>query len=64
MKIRTAEAKNHYGEWLCDKVNKTLESVAASNTRIHEHSDAMALIRDRLKARLRYSTPLGTETRR
>lgn len=41
-----------YGEWLFGKVAKTLEPVDAAETRLHGHEEAMALLDDRLAARL------------
>ncbi len=42
-----------YEEWLFGKVGKTVERVVAGETGLHEHSEAMALLKGRLEARLR-----------
>lgn len=50
-----AEKEAGYDEWLFGKVSKTMERVASGKTGFHEHSDAMALMKGRLEARLRKS---------
>ena len=42
-----------YDGWLFDKVTATMARVESSETRVHGHGDAMALLRERLKARVR-----------
>ena len=49
------EKESGYDEWLFSKVGKTMERVASGNTELREHSDAMALMKDRLASRLRKS---------
>lgn len=49
------EKESGYDEWLFSKVGKTMERVASGETELHEHSDAMALMKDRLATRLRKS---------
>lgn len=44
-----------YDDWLFGKVNGTMERVAAGATALREHSDAMALMKGRLEARIRKS---------
>lgn len=46
------DQESRYGEWLFGKVAKTLEPVDAAETRLHGHEEAMALLDDRLAARL------------
>jgi len=45
-----------YDEWLFGKVSKTMERVAAGETGLLEHSDAMSLLKDRLAARRQKTT--------
>jgi prevent-host-death family protein len=47
------EQESGYDEWLFGKVGKTMERVASGKSELREHSDAMALIKSRLEARLR-----------
>lgn len=47
------EPESGYDEWLFGKVGKTMERVASGKSELREHSDAMALIKSRLEARLR-----------
>lgn len=49
------EKESGYDEWLFSKVGKTMERVASGQTELREHSDAMALMKDRLATRLRKS---------
>ncbi len=49
------EKESGYDEWLFGKVTKTMERVASDKTELREHSDAMALMKGRLEARLRKS---------
>lgn len=41
-----------YESWLLAKVSETLDRIASGKTGLHEHSDAMALMKRRLKPRL------------
>lgn len=41
-----------YDEWLSGKVAKTLARVDTGKTGLHEHADAMALLKARIEARL------------
>ncbi len=41
-----------YDEWLFGKVRRTMEGVDSGETVLREHSDAMALVKGRLEARL------------
>ena len=50
------EKESGYDEWLFGKVGKTMEGVALGKTGLREHSEAMALMKERLEARLRKST--------
>ena len=47
------DKESGFEEWLFGKVNQTMGRVAAGATEFREHSDAMALIKSRLEARLR-----------
>ena len=47
------EQDSGYDEWLFGKVGKTMERVASGKSELREHSDAMALMKSRLEARLR-----------
>ena len=47
------EQESGYDEWLFGKVGKTMERVASGKSELREHSDAMALMKSRLEARLR-----------
>jgi hypothetical protein len=49
------EKESGYEEWLFSKVSKTMGRVASGTTTLHEHADAMALMKSRLEARLRQS---------
>lgn len=49
------EKESGYEEWLFSKVSKTMERVESGATTLHEHADAMALMKSRLEARLRKS---------
>lgn len=49
------EKEPGYDEWLFGKVGKTMERVASGETALREHSEAMALLKSRLEARLRKS---------
>lgn len=49
------EKESGYDEWLFGKVIGTMEHVASGKSKLHEHSDAMALMKGRLEARLRKS---------
>lgn len=42
-----------YDGWLFDKVTGTMARIDSGETRVHGHGDAMDLLRERLKARLR-----------
>lgn len=42
-----------YEEWLFGKVGETVERVVAGETGLHEHAEAMALLKGCLEARLR-----------
>ena len=50
------EKESGYEEWLFSKVSKTMGRVASGTTTLHEHADAMALMKSRLEGRLRQST--------
>ncbi|MGV0997731.1 MAG: type II toxin-antitoxin system Phd/YefM family antitoxin [Fluviibacter sp.] len=50
------EKESGYEEWLFSKVSKTIDRVASGTTTLHEHDDAMALMKSRLEGRLRQST--------
>lgn len=39
-----------YERWLLDKIRETMARVTAGTTRIHAHDEAMAMLRERLKA--------------
>lgn len=41
-----------YDEWLFGKVSRTMARVDAGETGLHEHADAMAQLKERLKAGL------------
>jgi prevent-host-death family protein len=47
------DKESGYEEWLFGKVSSTLSHVAAGTTALHEHTDAMALLKGRLETRLR-----------
>lgn len=47
------DPESGYDEWLFSKVSKTMGRVADGATQLHEHGDAMSLLRDRLEARVR-----------
>ena len=47
------DKESGYDEWLFGKVSRTMGRVAEGATRLHEHSDVMALLKGRLEARLR-----------
>ncbi len=49
------DKESGYEEWLFGKVAKTTDRVADGTTTLHEHVDAMALMKGRLEARLRKS---------
>ena len=40
-----------YDGWLFEKVSATLARVDSGEARVHDHDDAMALLRERLRAR-------------
>ena len=42
-----------YDVWLFDKVSTTLARVDADDTKLHTHDDALALLRERIEARVR-----------
>jgi prevent-host-death family protein len=46
------DKESGYDEWLFGKVSKTMERVATAKTGLHEHSEAMSLLKGRLAARL------------
>lgn len=46
------DKESGYEEWLFGKVSKTKERVATGETGLHEHADAMSLLKGRLVARL------------
>lgn len=46
------DKESGYDEWLFDKVNRTIERVATGETKLSEHTEALSLLKDRLKARL------------
>lgn len=45
------DQESGYDEWLCGKVNKTMERVASGKTKLHAHADAMSILKRRLEAR-------------
>ena len=47
------DPESGYDEWLFGKVSKTMARVAEGTTRLHEHGDAMSLLKERLEARVR-----------
>lgn len=47
------DKESGYDEWLFGKVNKTMAQVASGQTELHEHADAMSLLKGRLETRLR-----------
>lgn len=47
------DKESGYEAWLFGKVGKTMERVASGKTVLREHADAMALLKERLEARLR-----------
>ena len=49
------EKESGYEDWLFGKISKTMDRVASGTTALHEHGDAMALMKGRLEARLRKS---------
>ena len=46
------DKESGYDEWLFGKVSKTMERVATGKTGLHEHAEAMSLLKSRLAARL------------
>ena len=46
------DKESGYDEWLSGKVTKTLVRVDAGKTGLHEHADALALLKERIEARL------------
>ena len=50
------DKESGYDEWLFGKVSKTAEAVATGKTGLHEHSDALTLLKGRLAARLQKTT--------
>ena len=46
------DKESGYDEWLFGKVSKTAERVATGKTELHEHAEAMSLLKSRLAARL------------
>jgi prevent-host-death family protein len=46
------DKESGYDEWLFGKINQTMERVASGKTVLREHSDAMALLKGQLEARL------------
>lgn len=55
----SGENASGYESWLFDKVSETLKRVASGTTELHEHLDAMALVKGQLKTRHRFGTNLG-----
>lgn len=47
------EKESGYEEWLFGKVSKTMAQVANGTSTLHEHADAMALMKSRLEARIK-----------
>lgn len=47
------DPESGYDEWLFGKVSRTMASVAEGTTGLHKHGDAMALLKNRLEARVR-----------
>ena len=47
------DPESGYDEWLFGKVSKTMARVADGASQMHEHGDAMALLKDRLADRIR-----------
>ena len=47
------DKESEYDEWLFGKVSKTMARVAEGTTHLHEHGDAMSLLKERLEARVR-----------
>ena len=47
------DKESGYDEWLFGKVSKTMQQVASGDTRVHEHGEAMSLLKSRVEARLR-----------
>lgn len=45
-----------YDNWLIDKVATTLARIDSSETRLRQHDDAMALLKERLQARIASKT--------
>lgn len=46
------DKESGYEEWLFGKVTNTMDRIASGATALHEHGDAMALMKGRLEARL------------
>lgn len=46
------DKESGYDEWLFEKVNRTMERVASGKSKLHDHTDALSLLQDRLEARL------------
>lgn len=49
------DKESGYEEWLFGKVSKTMGRVASQTTALHDHNEAMPLLKDRLTARIRKS---------
>ena len=47
------DPESGYDEWLFGKVSNTMARVADGTAQLHEHGDAMALLKNRLDARMR-----------
>ena len=50
------DKESGYEEWLFGKVTNTMDRVASGATALHEHGDAMTLMKARLEARQRKTT--------
>ena len=46
------DKESGHEEWLFGKVTNTMDRVVSGTTALHEHGDAMALMKGRLEARL------------
>ena len=46
------DPESGYDEWLFGKVSNTMARVADGTAQLHEHGDAMALLKNRLDARI------------
>ena len=46
------DKESGHEEWLFGKVTNTMDRVVTGTTALHEHGDAMALMKGRLEARL------------